>query len=873
MIKLLGESLAHGVRFSPETQKLDITERGSTSSFSMPISSGVELGTGDWVLDDTEPGAGIVWRVKSADLTYNTDTRLIQLEHVINTLRDRSVFGEVKAKTISGTDTCTARQAFEYFLARQDVWQLGDFEYNVAQPFSFNGETIFDALTTISSALDNPIWEYDLTSLPFTLHVRQKPTAASCEMRFGRNLSTLRRTEDRTKMYTRIYPIGKKNLHITGEYLSRNEEIYGRVDKVMTDQSQETEASLRAWAQDKLNRHSEPIVNISISGLDFSRATGESLDQLVINKVCRVPLPKYGTTILEPIVHLSWKDKLSKPEDVQVTLCNAIEDVASFAKEQAASGGRGGRADAKEKQEDHAWFVDTESHVAMVAEAIIGRDPGASVDWSRVSEIIVDGSGIHQAVVQAQGSLVEMDGRIDMNEESLTTAFTRIGGLDGSMVMTAESLTTVFTKTGISSLGQNETLYSKIAQEAGRIDLVVSGSGTSASIKIGAIVDGINQSAVQIDAAKIYLNGTVLATALDAAYIRTDNITATTSNVGVLYVAGINARRSGSSGGTVIAPTVSASEVLRIGSGGSEQGSGSGSLYYQGTEYTSRKVSLGPATGYIAMGNVLTSALQDLNLNHSHAITMTEVTSGQHAGEVQATIGAAVPESDATATSFFDITATQTYSTGVAAGKNTVKVTGPTWTNTPGATPSTNSNTATFTTDAATPSAGTPKSLALYLSRSDEWVNGERIVYLSHTDSSTAGYRVAKIDVAAPSATITFDATDQGDPSSDRNDKPITATAKHGTATLGSANQIIHMTQGNWSGGRKAVNVRLGSSSGALVTRLWIDAPSSSVGTPYINNVQAGYIRAVVSVNGTTYYGNSIKLTSSQISSWGGPIS
>ena len=595
-------------------------------------------------------------------------------------------------------------------------------------------------------------------------------------------------------------------------------------------------------------------MNISISGLDFSRATGENLDQLVINKVCRVPLPKYGTTILEPIVHLSWKDKISKPEDVQVTLCNAIEDVASFAKEQAASGGRGGRADAKEKQEDHAWFVDTESHVAMVAEAIIGRDPGASVDWSRVSEIIVDGSGIHQAVVQAQGSLVEMDGRIDMNEESLTTAFTRIGGLDGSMVMTAESLTTVFTKTGISSLGQNETLYSKISQEAGRIDLVVSGSGTSASIKIGAIVDGINQSAVQIDAAKIYLNGDVIATAISAVSLELQSLMAGTAKATLINTDALT--------------TTSAS--LSVGSGDS---GGSGTMYFRGNQYYRQGLTLGPVGSLIAEAHFLGDSSTAVSLNHSHAITMTEITSGQHAGEVQATIGAAVPENDASATDFFDITATQTYSTGVAAGKNTVKVTGPTWTNTPSSTPSTNSNTATFTTDAASPSSGTPKSLSLYLSRSDDWVNGERTVYLSHTDSGTAGYRVAKIDVAAPSATITFDATDQGDPSTDKNDKPITATAKNGTATLGSANQIIHMTQGSWSGGRKAVNVRLGSSSGVLVTRLWIDAPSSSVGTPYINNVQAGYIRAVVSVNGTTYYGNSIKLTSAQISSWGGPIS
>ena len=79
-------------------------------------------------------------------------------------------------------------------------------------------------------------------------------------------------------MYTRIYPIGKKNLHITGDYLSQNEEIWGRKDKVETDQSKETEQMLRLWALDRLRRHCEPTVTITIGGLELSQATGEPLD-------------------------------------------------------------------------------------------------------------------------------------------------------------------------------------------------------------------------------------------------------------------------------------------------------------------------------------------------------------------------------------------------------------------------------------------------------------------------------------------------------------------------------------------------------------------------------------------------------------------
>ena len=446
MIKLQGHTLTPVDLFSPESMALTITERSSTAQITQGLDA-PSLQAGDWLLDPTDPGAGIVWRVKTADSVFSGRTVTYTLEHIIQTLRDIAMFGEVKPDTITGiegAETCTARQAAEYVLSRQDVWVLGDFEYTDSAAYSFNGDDLFSAMEKITSTLDDPWWDYDLSALPFKLHIRRKSSAAACEMRMGRNIATLRKTVDRSQMYTRIYPIGKKNLHLSGEYLSRNEGVWGRKDRVETDQSKETEEMLRLWALDRLKRHCEPAVTITIGGLDLSRATGETLDRLVIGTLCRVPLPEFGVTITERITKLSWKDKIKEPENVTVTLCNTRQDIASIISEQIAGGGGGARADAKEAEEDHAWFVDTTSHVAMVAEAIIGRD-GETVDWSRVAEIIVDGSGIHQQVVSAQGSLVTAFFRLDANDESLTS---------------------LFQKTGVDGLDQGDTLYSRLTQTA-----------------------------------------------------------------------------------------------------------------------------------------------------------------------------------------------------------------------------------------------------------------------------------------------------------------------------------------------------------------------------------------------------------------------
>jgi len=677
MIKLQGHSLTPEGRFTPETFAMNLMERQSTASITGIVGgqeNAPDLKVNDWLLDDEEPGAGIVWRIKTDDSVFNSRTSTYTLEHVINTLRDISIFGEVKPGDIagdSGARTCTAKQAAQYVLGRQSIWTLGDFEYTDSAPYSFNGDDLFSAMEKITSTLDDPCWEYDLSSLPFKLHIRHISTADACEMRMGRNIATMRRTIDRTNMYTRIYPIGKKNLHIAGDYLSQNEGVWGRKDKVETDQSQETEAMLRLWALDRLKRHCEPIVTITIGGLDLSRETGEDLDRLTIGRGCRVPLPDFGITITERITKLAWKNKRKEPENVTVTLCNTRQDIASIISQQAAGGGGGARAAAKEAEEDHAWFVDTTSHVAMVAEAIIGRD-GETVDWSRVAEIIVDGSGIHQQVVAAHGSIVTAFGRMDMTEESMAT---------------------VFQKTGVNSLGQNETLYGKVTETAESLtaeyNRATEAEG-SLSGRITATAESLQAEYTRATEAEGSLSGRITATAesLQAEYTRateaegslstriTANAEGLTSKVSAGEIAStlnqtpqsmlIQARTINLDGYV----TVSQLNAVDAKIGNLTTGLTTASLLkattLQATNFSfngdyARWGTL--SLGSIKSMTVMTHSIENKDFDHYHGITLTESN-----GVVTATIGAA-QASEGTAN--FNIAATQYYIDGVAAAETT----------------------------------------------------------------------------------------------------------------------------------------------------------------------------------------------------------
>ena len=194
--------------------------------------------------------------------------------------------------------------------------------------------------------------------------------------------------------------------------------------------------------------------------------------------------------------------------------------------------------------------------------------------------------------------------------------------------------------------------------------------------------------------------------------------------------------------------------------------------------------------------------------------------------------------SDTNRVARIDVDASSLVSNATTAGKNSVKVTGPTWATTPASGITGNSNTATFTTDAPTPNSGAAKSLALYLSRSDSWSNNVRYVYVSHTDSSAAN-RIARIDVDASS--LVSNATTAGKNSAKvtgptwATTPASTITGNSNTATFttdadspvsGAAKSLaLYMNQGSWSSNKKYVYVTHTNSTDAnRIARVEVDA-------------------------------------------------
>lgn len=462
-------------------------------------SPGVSQATITLPADETEPtmhsfleiynqkGFVGVFRV-SVPTTDYVQRHSIVARHGIDTLAD-SVFA---AQTeFTGTVTNFLTQLLSYQTTRvggTPCWQLGTCDDTGSVDFSINYERLNDLLSTLEEEHEGYYFDYDQTSFPWTLHFRAKPAGVGTEFRRGRNVRTLSRTLNDNDLCTQLILSVNVETTVTEEYTIPGSG--GSADRTeTTGEATSTDTAIRtynnaaaqaiwgviqrtadidthddisgggfsqadAWAQRFLAQHASPSVQIQIDGDEYFAQTGDTLDETKLNHFCSVPLPEYGQDFTLRIVSVHYPNAISDPGHVTASLATQLpkfsSSIASLKKAEAATAkaARGaGRGAAKAKELTHWAMVVTDQQNAL------------------------DGTGI-----------------LDLHESGID--LDAHGGVK------------------IYNLAQGmQSLYSGIELQAGRIDLVVQGDGSSASINIQAIVDGINGSQIDINADRIALNG------------------------------------------------------------------------------------------------------------------------------------------------------------------------------------------------------------------------------------------------------------------------------------------------------------------------------------------------------------------------------
>ena len=440
-----------------------------------------------WAEIYNQHGSVGIFRVAVPSRDY-TQQQSVTLRHGIDSLADSHWIGQ---EEFEGTVTQLLSRMLSYQTARvkgEKPWQLGTCQCAAQKKLSINYDRLSDLLAKIEEEEINYYFSYDQTTFPWTINLLEKPTEADSEFRLNRNVRTISKSESDSEMCTQLILSVNVTQTITQDYTvpgsgqtpSRTETtgdvtetetvirtydnleaqaIYGIIQLTADIDTHDNISGgsfpeADAWAARFLAQHSVPTHQIQIEGDELFRLTGDTWDETRLAHICRVELPKYNTSVAHRAVTITYPEALSDPAHVTVSLATQLpkfsSSISSLKKAEAATAkaARGvGRSAAKAKELTHWSMVVTDQQDAL------------------------DGTGI----LDLHESGIDMDAH---------------GGVK------------------IYNLAQGlQSLYSGIELQAGRIDLVVQGDGNEASIKIQAIVDGINGSQIDINADRIALNG------------------------------------------------------------------------------------------------------------------------------------------------------------------------------------------------------------------------------------------------------------------------------------------------------------------------------------------------------------------------------
>lgn len=313
-----------------------------TAQFSLPAADGknTHCQAGNWVrIPDGGRDTGLyrIVGMPSADETGLGGKRTYQLEHVMATLLDDVLFGYHE---VGGEDMDTA-DVIEYILERQTVarWQLGVCEFEDHYQYAFENNTLLAALMSLGEViLGEYTWEFDTSTTPWTVNLREADDEAGCGIHYARNMTSIEKTMDASALITRLYPLGYGEgvnqltirdanngvAYIDADTIS----TWGVRCNVWTDTRIQDAETLLARARQVLAGYKDPYVSYTARAIDLYMQTGYSWDNFMPGKLVRVMDDEHGIHLEARIVSISKADVNGDPGDVEIVIANAPRDTA-----------------------------------------------------------------------------------------------------------------------------------------------------------------------------------------------------------------------------------------------------------------------------------------------------------------------------------------------------------------------------------------------------------------------------------------------------------------------------------------------------------------------------------------------------------------
>lgn len=291
----------------------------------------VEIFDGDERID--------LFRIIGEDLERsNGATRFYDCEHVLATLLSDVLF---QYHQYGGGGIKTA-DVLNYVLARQTTrnWVLGDCDFKRYFEYNWENSTLLAALFAVPECFDSEyMWTWDTTVYPWTISLVAPSDTMKSEVRYAKNMTSMKKTVDASGIANRIYALGYgegvNQLTIAGvnggkPYVEDAMSIqqYGLCSTILVDSRYEVAKNLKGYAEQMLAELKNPYVSYEIGAIDLHRLTGDTFSKFRPGEIVRVVDEADGINLRTRIVSVEKSDAQGDPGSVTVTIANKSKDIA-----------------------------------------------------------------------------------------------------------------------------------------------------------------------------------------------------------------------------------------------------------------------------------------------------------------------------------------------------------------------------------------------------------------------------------------------------------------------------------------------------------------------------------------------------------------
>lgn len=291
----------------------------------------VEIFDGDERID--------LFRIIGEDLERSDGaTRYYNCEHVLATLLSDVLF---KYHQYGGSGVKTA-DVLNYILARQTKqnWKLGACDFTRYFEYNWENSTLLAALFAVPECFDKEyLWSWDTTVYPWTISLVIPADTLKSEVRYAKNMTTIKKTTDATSLANRVYALGygegvnQLTIESVNDGVPYVEdalsiERYGLCSTILVDSRYEIAENLKAYAEQILDGLKEPYVSYEIGAIDLHRLTGDSFSKFRPGEIVRVVDTEDGINLRTRIVRVEKADAEGDPGNVTVTIANKSQDIA-----------------------------------------------------------------------------------------------------------------------------------------------------------------------------------------------------------------------------------------------------------------------------------------------------------------------------------------------------------------------------------------------------------------------------------------------------------------------------------------------------------------------------------------------------------------